>query len=55
MWKYASLTHDYTLTKQEGRQGDSFGLDVAGRMMLVPAENFQAMVNEMVETFAVTL
>ncbi|KAL5518439.1 BCP1 [Sanghuangporus vaninii] len=55
--KHASHTLDYALTSSthsESRDGeDAFGLDVGGRMMLVPAENLRSMVEEMNTAFAV--
>lgn len=44
---------DYPFTSQVHRDEDSLGLDVAGRMMLVPAQNFRAMIDEMSAAFAV--
>ncbi|EJD04553.1 uncharacterized protein FOMMEDRAFT_133794 [Fomitiporia mediterranea MF3/22] len=51
--KYSSHTIDYSLTSHTPREDDSFGLDVASRMMLVPGENFQPMVDEMCSVYAV--
>ncbi|KAL5534773.1 hypothetical protein ACEPAG_1237 [Sanghuangporus baumii] len=54
--KHASHTLDYALTSESSasRDGeDAFGLDVGGRMMLVPAENLRSMVEEMSAAFAV--
>ena len=52
--QHASYTLDYSLSKssQGSNEGDSFALDVGGRMMLVPAEKFPAMVEEMSTAFA---
>ncbi|KAL5495809.1 BCP1 [Sanghuangporus weigelae] len=57
--KHASHTLDYALTSESSassssRDGeDAFGLDVGGRMMLVPAENLRSMVEEMSAAFVV--
>ncbi|KAL5535006.1 BCP1 [Sanghuangporus sanghuang] len=55
--KHASQTLDYALTSSThsgSRDGeDAFGLDVGGRMMLVPAENLRSMVEEMSAAFVV--
>ncbi|PAV21651.1 rhamnolipids biosynthesis 3-oxoacyl-reductase [Pyrrhoderma noxium] len=48
--KHATFTSDYTHTTKAPREDDSFGLDVAGRLMLIPAENFQPMIDEMFPT-----
>lgn len=44
---------DYSLTSSQPRDAESFGLDVAGRIMLVPAERFPELVENMVEAYAV--
>ncbi|KAI5120873.1 hypothetical protein M0805_008245 [Coniferiporia weirii] len=51
--KYATYTLDYPLTTQVPRDEDSFGLDMGGRMMLVSAESFQPMIDEMIAAYAV--
>lgn len=44
---------DYAFTApSEPRDKDSFGLDNRGRMMLVPIENFGALVTMMNEIYA---
>ncbi|KIJ45060.1 hypothetical protein M422DRAFT_167173, partial [Sphaerobolus stellatus SS14] len=49
--RVASLTFDYNLSKGEPREKDSFGLDVAGRLMVVPADRFPALVQSMAEAY----
>ncbi|ETW87759.1 hypothetical protein HETIRDRAFT_443367 [Heterobasidion irregulare TC 32-1] len=46
-------TLDYTFTGAPPREKDSFGLDVGGRMMLVPAEQLPGLVARMAEVYAV--
>lgn len=44
---------DYTFTTAaEPREKDSFGLDIRGRMMLVPADRFPELVVKMSEVYA---
>ncbi|EIW86231.1 hypothetical protein CONPUDRAFT_133729 [Coniophora puteana RWD-64-598 SS2] len=47
----ASHALDYALTHALPRDKDAFGLDVAGRMMLVPADRLQALVDTMSEVY----
>jgi protein BCP1 len=49
----SSHTHDYPLTTTQPREKDAFGLDTAGRMMLVPAERFLELVESLGEVYAV--
>lgn len=51
--QYATYTLDYPLSTQVPREDDSFGLDIAGRLMLVAAENFQPMIDEMSAAYSV--
>jgi len=51
--KFASHTLDYALTKQQPREEDSFGLDIGGRLMLLPAERFHSMVDALTAAYAV--
>ena len=49
-------TIDYNLTSQpqgEERSAESFGLDVGGRLMVVTAKRFSALVSALAETYAV--
>ena len=54
--QHAMHTIDYNLTSQpqgEERSAESFGLDVGGRLMVVTAERFSALVSALKETYAV--
>ncbi|KAF5355869.1 hypothetical protein D9756_004339 [Leucocoprinus leucothites] len=48
-----SLDYKYTTAPQEPREKDAFGLDIRARMMLLPAENFEALVNRLQEVYTV--
>ncbi|KAF8588505.1 hypothetical protein K439DRAFT_1335320, partial [Ramaria rubella] len=50
--KFASHTVDYEFTNVQPREQDSFGLDMAARMMLVPADRFLALIAAMGEAYA---
>ncbi|THH10574.1 hypothetical protein EW145_g1221 [Phellinidium pouzarii] len=50
--KYAAYVMDYPLTSQAPRE-DAFGFDMGGRMMLVPADKFQTMIDEMSTAYSV--
>ncbi|CAL1696988.1 unnamed protein product [Somion occarium] len=50
--KFATHTLDYSFTNAQPREQDSFGLDVGGRMMLVPADRLSNLVATLNETFA---
>ncbi|KAG8900347.1 hypothetical protein FRB99_006105 [Tulasnella sp. 403] len=51
---FASHTLDYEFTNRQPREGeDAFGLDVAGRMMVVPASKFSELVQALGEAFPV--
>ncbi|KAF8491272.1 p21-C-terminal region-binding protein-domain-containing protein, partial [Gautieria morchelliformis] len=49
---FASHTLDYEFTNSQPREQDSFGLDMAARMMLVPADRLPALVEAMGEAYA---
>lgn len=51
--KYAIHSLDFPLSNQVPREPDSFGLDTGGRMMLIPAENFRPLIEEMSTAYAV--
>ncbi|KAJ3572323.1 hypothetical protein NP233_g3160 [Leucocoprinus birnbaumii] len=48
-----TLDYKYTNAPTEPREKDAFGLDVRARMMLLPAENFQALVDKLQEVYTV--
>ncbi|KAJ3485130.1 hypothetical protein NLI96_g5186 [Meripilus lineatus] len=50
--KHASHVADYSFSSSEPREKDSFGLDVGGRMMLVPIENLPHLIKSFNETYA---
>jgi protein BCP1 len=43
----------YGFTDAPPRDGDSVGLDLAGRAMLVPAEKFKALVKKIGDTYGI--
>lgn len=43
---------DYEFTNVQPREQDSFGPDMAARMMLVPADRFSALVGALGEAYA---
>jgi protein BCP1 len=49
----ASHSQNYSFTSAEPREKDAFGLDTGGRMMLVPAEKFRELVDNLCEAYAV--
>ncbi|KAH8101471.1 p21-C-terminal region-binding protein-domain-containing protein [Cristinia sonorae] len=49
--KFATHTIDYSFTTAQPREKDSFGLDLGGRMMLVPADRFAQLVTALNEAF----
>ena len=49
--QFASHTMDFSYTNAEPRDKESFGLDMACRMMLVPAENITQLVDALAEAF----
>jgi len=49
--KFAVHTLDYEFSNKQARTQDSFGTDVAGRLMLVPADQFPALVQAIVEAY----
>ena len=51
--QHATHTVTYAFTDAPPRDAESVGLDVAGRAMLVPAEEFKALVKHIEETYAV--
>ncbi|KAF8227317.1 hypothetical protein L208DRAFT_1297567, partial [Tricholoma matsutake] len=52
--KFAIYSVDYTTAPAELREKDAFGLDMRGRMMLVPADRFPQLVEKMSEVYAVS-
>ncbi|KAK0204223.1 p21-C-terminal region-binding protein-domain-containing protein [Desarmillaria ectypa] len=48
-----AVDYAFSTSPNEPRDKESFGLDNRGRMMLVPAENFAALVGKMSEAYAV--
>ncbi|KZT42870.1 hypothetical protein SISSUDRAFT_956255, partial [Sistotremastrum suecicum HHB10207 ss-3] len=42
--RFATYTHDFNFTNSQPREKDSFGLDVAARMFLVPQKRFSDLV-----------
>jgi len=50
--KFASYTLDYSFTTTQPREKDSFGLDLGGRLMLVPADKLPLIVTSLSEVFA---
>ena len=46
-------TLDYRLTNEQPREDDSFGLDMGGRMTVVPAERFKEMAEAIQAAYAV--
>jgi protein BCP1 len=48
-----TVDYPFTATSPEPRNSESFGLDIRGRMMLVPFEKFEGLVEKMNETYAV--
>jgi len=50
----ASHTIDYSFTHHETRDADAVGADTAGRLMLLPAEQFDALVTSMSEKYALS-
>ncbi|KAF9221313.1 hypothetical protein BS17DRAFT_797279 [Gyrodon lividus] len=51
--QHATHTVTYSFSNAPPRNEESMGLDVAGRMMLVPAEKLKALVERIGETYAV--
>lgn len=51
--QHATHTVTYAFTDAPPRDAESAGLDLAGRAMLVPAEEFKALVRKMEEAYAV--
>jgi len=51
--KHALFTHDFSFTNQQPRDQDSFGLDVAARIMIIPAEELPKLVHEFATAFPV--
>ncbi|KAF8525254.1 p21-C-terminal region-binding protein-domain-containing protein [Hysterangium stoloniferum] len=49
--KFAAHTLDYEFSNKQPREQDSFGTDVAGRLMLMPADRFPALVRAMAEAY----
>lgn len=49
-----SLDYKYTNASKEPRERDAFGLDVRARLMLVPAERFEALVDRLQEAYSAT-
>ncbi|KAH7922392.1 hypothetical protein BV22DRAFT_1037516 [Leucogyrophana mollusca] len=49
--RVASHSVDYAFTNAQPREKDSFGLDTGGRMMLVPANRLQELVNIISEVY----
>ncbi|THG98989.1 hypothetical protein EW026_g3274 [Hermanssonia centrifuga] len=49
--QFASHTLDYAYSSAEPRNKESFGLDTACRLMLVPAENFPQLIAAIAEAF----
>ncbi|KLO08164.1 hypothetical protein SCHPADRAFT_894075 [Schizopora paradoxa] len=47
---HSLFTLDYPLTTQQPRDEESLGLDMGGRIMAVPAERFQELVDKMMES-----
>jgi len=54
MLQFATHVLTYTHTHAPPRDAESVGLDVGGRVMLVPADRLDALVHVMGETFAVS-
>jgi protein BCP1 len=52
-WQFATHTLDFDYSHQEPRDRDSFGTDVAGRMMLIPSAKLDQMVQAMTAKFPV--
>lgn len=46
-----TLDYPYTSTPPEPREKDAFGLETAGRLMLVPADRFEELVNTLGEVY----
>jgi hypothetical protein len=51
--QHATHTVTYGFTDAPPRDGDSVGLDLAGRAMLVPAEKFKALVKKIGDTYGI--
>ncbi|TDL22295.1 hypothetical protein BD410DRAFT_256154 [Rickenella mellea] len=51
--KFASHSIDYNLSSAQPRDADAFGLDTAGRIMLVPADRLKDLVQTLSDTYAV--
>ncbi|KAF9007900.1 p21-C-terminal region-binding protein-domain-containing protein [Cyathus striatus] len=49
-----TLDYTFTTAAPEPRDRESFGLDTRGRMMLVPAERFEELVQKMLEVYSVS-
>ncbi|EIM92015.1 uncharacterized protein STEHIDRAFT_136065 [Stereum hirsutum FP-91666 SS1] len=49
--KYALHGQEYSFTNTQPREKDAFGLDLAGRMMLITAEKLPELINTMSETY----
>lgn len=49
-----SLDYKYTAAPKEPREKHGFGLDCRARMMMVPAENFELLVNKLQEIYTET-
>ena len=49
--QFAVHTLDYSFTNTEPREKDSFGLDVGGRMMLLPANKLPQLIEALNEEF----
>lgn len=49
-----SIDYKYTAAPKEPREKHGFGLDCRARMMMVPAENFELLVNKLQEIYTET-
>ena len=49
-----SVDYAFTAANTEPREKDAFGLDTRGRLMLVPADRFAALVDKMSDVYAVS-
>ena len=49
--QFATHTLDYTLTHTQPRESDSFGLDIGGRMALIPATRLRDLAAALAEAY----